>query len=277
MAELKRMGFAEYLRAPGVNFSTLKHFAKTPAHAQEAMLHPEPPTPAQELGTAIHAAVLEPEWYAEAYAVAPVCDRRTKEGKALWSRFEGENPGATVLKAADAEVIEGMRESIIQHPFASELLASTKHTEVAIFWDADVDGVAVPCKARLDLISVVGGWTWVGDLKTVGDGITDASPEGFSRAVAGRYYHAQAAMYLDGLQALSPHLRRFTWIAVEKDRPYCVACHEPDDQMLEVGRLLYTGWLASYVHCQKTNQWPGYASEPGYIALPAWAQMGTNR
>jgi exodeoxyribonuclease VIII len=258
------------------SFSTLKHFAKTPAHALEYILHPEPPTAAQGLGQALHCAVLEPARFDGDYAVPPKVDRRTKIGKATWDQFEASHPGCTMLKMDDLDVVSGIREAVHAHPFAAQLIQGAKHVESCVTWECKVvvggEEVSIPCKSRLDLVTDVGGWTWVADLKSVGDYAADASPNGFAKAVANHSYHAQAAFYMDALDYLSPRQRRFVWIAAESDRPYCVGIYEPDDAMLEQGRALYRRWLFLYAQCKAENSWPGYSSEPEVIVLPAWAQ-----
>lgn len=41
-----------------------------------------------KLGTAVHCAILESERFEIEYIEAPVIDRQTKDGKALWSKLE---------------------------------------------------------------------------------------------------------------------------------------------------------------------------------------------
>src|SRR3990167_9003790 len=92
----------EQLDAP--NISRLKHLRRSPAHARHALLHPEPPTSAQELGQAVHLAVLERDRWEHEYIAAPACDRRTKEGKAIRAGLGGEAEGRTALRGAGYEL-----------------------------------------------------------------------------------------------------------------------------------------------------------------------------
>ena len=50
--------------------------------------------------------ILEPADFGNEYAVAPVCDRRTSDGKLMWKTFIEENEGKTIVSADDAAVIQ---------------------------------------------------------------------------------------------------------------------------------------------------------------------------
>lgn len=61
-------------------------------------------------GRAAHAMALQPEIFAQKYAIAPVCDRRTKEGKAKWEEFNAAlTPGQEALSDAEGTMMAGMR------------------------------------------------------------------------------------------------------------------------------------------------------------------------
>ena len=247
------------------NSSLLKHFERSALHAWQEKLHPEPPTPAKELGTHFHAAVLEPELFEKSYVVAPKVDRRTIAGKTMWAAFEAENAGKVLLKAEDHAMIRGAMESVWGHPKASALLRGAAHCEVGAVWVHE--RTELLCKGLLDCVSQDDGWTWVVDLKSA----VDASPGAFAAAVARYSYHAQAAHYLAGLQAISPHQRRFAWIAVEKTPPYATAVYEPDEATLLAGETLIERWLDEYAKATATGEWPGYPGNVQSLTVPRWA------
>jgi hypothetical protein len=261
--------FAEYHRWPGVNFSKLKLFERSPAHAREEMLHPSEPTVAMALGTAVHSAVLEPDRFAAEYVVAPECDRRTKIGKETWAKFEAENPG-TILSEEDSETCQGISTAVWAHPVAKELLSSRGSKEVCVVWDDQDTGLR--CKARIDVIGSVAGWPVIADLKSVGDGIMDATPDGFSKACARYLYHVQAAHYLAGAEALHSHQRKFWHIAVEKSAPYGCAVYELSEGALAQGEQQRRRWLHRMKECEATGNWPGYPQTVQPIDIPKWAQ-----
>lgn len=78
-------------------------------------------------------------------------------------------------------------------------------------------------------------------------------------------------MYLDGLNTLAPHDRKFVFVAVEKEPPYAVAVYELEEDALQLGRDDYQKHLAQYAECVKTNRWPGYGDGMDYVSLPSWA------
>lgn len=258
---------AAYEAIDAANVSMLKHFARTAAHAREAMLHPPEPSAAMELGSHIHVAVLEPARFDSEFVLAPKCDRRTKEGKATWAAFEAENHGKTLLAADDYELVRAIRNAAWEHPTAAALLKGPGHCEVGAVWQHERTGLW--CKGLIDRVGQHDGWTWIVDLKTC----RDASPRGFARDVANLHYHAQAAYYVNGCNAIAPRPRRFAWIAVEKDAPHAVAVYEPDDPALLAGEARYEKWLDAYAEARESGVWPGYGTDVQSLSLPRWAEV----
>lgn len=252
----------EYRRWPYAAQSILKLLRdKTPAHAFEAMTHPEPPTPALRLGSAIHMAVLQPDLFATRYAVAPAVDRRTKDGKAAWEAFAVENDGRTILTADEWRECLAVRDSVAAHPTARKLLEGEAERS-AVWQDADT---GVWCKGRFDDIARrVGALT---DLKTT----ADASPSAFTRSIYRYGYYLQAAHYLQGAQALGIDAGFFTVIAVEKTAPYCVAVYHIRDDAVQAGYDELRQLLETYARCEETGVWPGYPNEAVEIDLPPYA------
>lgn len=125
-----------YERIEAINFSILKHYRRSPAHARQAMLHPERPTEAMEFGSAFHLAVLEPQSFGKEVVAAPKVDRRT---------------AAALVK---------------------ELLSSPGKNELAVVWTDRPTGLR--CKALLDRVTQWAGWTVVIDFKTCEDASPDS-------------------------------------------------------------------------------------------------------
>jgi exodeoxyribonuclease VIII len=109
------------------------------------------------------------------------------------------------------------------------------------------------------------------DIKTVKDG--EAGPKEWPRVMAARYYHCQAAFYLETWNALHPDDQRsnFVFAAVEKSAPYAVALYQVAEAALERGRQLNAERLETFLRCRHTGVWPGYATEPMETELPPWA------
>src|SRR5690606_34176514 len=112
------------------------------------------------------------------------------------------------------------------------------------------------------------------DLKTT----DDVSEAGFGRTIYKRRYDVQAAWYLDILRALygNDAPRGFAFIAAQKKRPYDVAVHWCDEDLIEFGRQRYEADRLLYLECLENNFWPGAdhgdlirATLPSY----AWARQ----
>ncbi len=256
---------AAYEAIPAANSSLLKHFERSAAHAHQELVHPPAPTPALIFGTNFHAAVLEPELFEKSFVVAPKVDRRTVAGRTMWQEFEAESAGKTIVTADEHATIEGGLQAVWSHPRASALLRGAVHREVGAVWTHERTGEL--CKGLLDCISRDDGWTWIVDLKST----KDASPGAFAASVARYSYHAQAAHYMAGLDAISKHKRRFAWIAVEKEPPYAVAVYEPDGATLLAGEALIERWLDQYAEAKASGHWPGYPGEIQSLTVPRWA------
>lgn len=248
------------------NYSTLKKFDRSAAHAREMLLNPPEQTPAMALGSAVHAAVLEPVRFAAEYVVAPKVDRRRKVDRKTWDDFLAANEDKEVLKADEHEQCIQMQGSALANPLISQLVGDAGYTELSFVWvDKDTD---VLCKGRVDRFGRLWGHSVIADLKTT----ENASPDAWAREVVKYQYHAQAAFYLDGLDTVSPVVeRRFIWIALEKKPPYAVAIYEPDLATLDKGRRMYRNYLRQWAACQESGTWPGYHAGISPLLLPDWA------
>lgn len=251
---------AEYHAINAVNKSALDKIAKSPAHYLYSKKFPEPPTPAMQFGSALHDALLLPTEFSSRYAEAPSLDKRTKEGKALFEKFQTENAGKEIVRADDMEAIRGMVESVKAHKEAAAHLEAGQ-SELSCFWVEPTTELL--CKCRPDLL--LDGGTVV-DIKTT----QDASLGAFQKTIANLRYHVQAAWYLDGIRNFKA-VDSFVFIAIEKEPPYACAVYMLDEAAIEAGRAAYRKDLATLYGCMKTEYWPGYPEEIQAISLPVWA------
>lgn len=252
----------EYQDRPALSVSAIKQLARSPMHLRYRLDHPQEPTPAMQIGTAFHAAALEPASFSDVAVVAPDVDRRTKDGKALWAKFEQEAQGKIMLKQAEYEQIGGMVMALMAHKEASRLIRMKGLTEVSCFW---TDHRGFKCKCRPDRVTESG---IVLDLKTT----EDASPEGFARACALYDYHWQAAWYLTGLTTASDYRHDdFRLIAVEKKPPYGVGVYRVPRVYTDIAHEQMGPLLDTYQRCILDNLWPGYSEATEVLQMPVWA------
>ena len=260
----------QYHAHPAVGHSGLVRIMRSPAHYQEYVSNPPEPTPAMQLGAAFHTALLEPERFDQTFVVAPKFDRRTKEGKAAAEAWEAENAGKTALTVDQMAAIEKMVASVRSHVGAANLLVSGV-PEMSGFW-TDPD-TGIPCKCRPDwVVTMEGRQDWITaivDIKTC----RDASADGFARAIATLGYDVQAALYQDGIKAVTGRAVPFYFVAVETEPPFAVAAYKASDEVIEIGRAKYRAALQLLKWCRDNDQWPSYQpnGEIETINLPRWA------
>jgi hypothetical protein len=253
----KNLPAESYFAEDRINCSGLKLIARTPAHFKyyREHLNEKTPTPSMILGTAVHCAVLEPDTFNSRYAVAPQCDKRTKEGKLIWANLEAEKK--IILSASDYEAVEGMSQSVLTHETASKLLEKGD-PEVTIY--TDIEGI--PAKARLD-------WYRNGiilDLKTT----SAADPDSFSKSCANFGYALQNSFYLDCCEAAGIEAHTLIFITVENTAPYLCTAYSLDEVSIEWGRDHYRSALSKYRECMALDDWPGFPSGISTISLPQW-------
>ena len=104
---------SEYQALAALNYSGAKELLKSPAHYQTWLAAPQKESAALRVGSAVHAAVLEPGHYAADFAVAPDVDRRTKEGKEKWAEFQTLHAGKTILTTDEAELVGAVSAQIV--------------------------------------------------------------------------------------------------------------------------------------------------------------------
>lgn len=262
----------EYHGGAGISKSGLDVLARSPLHYWAKYLDPDrvkqEPTPAMRLGTAIHTAVLEPDEFAKRHHVAPVCDRRTKDGKAAWeSAIEHAlQAGADLISADDYATCMAISQQVRSHPTARKVFGMGQ-AEMSCYWTDDETGLL--CKCRPDWL----GLPLVVDLKST----DDASAQGFQRSAFNYRYWVQAAWYMDGIeQATGQRPDAFVFAAFEKSAPYACAFYFADDAMIEMGRKEYRKLLRVLADCKAADRWPGYTTDVLPLGMPAWALAAAN-
>ena len=250
---------SEYHAGPGISCTGLKKIAVSPAHFKNGDFKQ---TAAMAMGSATHSAILEPESFAKQYVTLPAGkDRRSAEYKVLCATNGTDN----VLVSADASQINAMQSAVRANPVANKWLYQEKgRNELSVYAKDPETGILVRC--RFDRLLDRG---FSPDLKTT----TDASPRGFSNAIAKYGYAFQAAFYMDVYYwATGQRLEGFGFIACESKAPHNIMCYRLDDESIEVGRGQYRAALIRYAECLESGQWDGYdgAAEEQLIGLPNW-------
>jgi hypothetical protein len=103
-----------------ISKSRLAKMSSCPAYFKWCEDNPEKKSTDLIFGSAFHKWVLERETFYEEFAVVPVCDRRTKEGKALYEKFLLESEDKSVITEEEFEAIKGMCNAVESNKYAKE-------------------------------------------------------------------------------------------------------------------------------------------------------------
>ena len=249
----KNVPAEDYHAWPALSASVLKQFRRSPAHAKWYMDHKhEMDSPALEMGRAYHDAILLPNEFANQWVKAPKFDHRTKQGKEDEAAFIASLNGKNALDPDSYDECIAMRDAVLAHPVAKELLTGPGHNEISIVAKDPETGLVL--KARLDRYASYKGISTHMDVK----GTVDASPFGFQRDAAKYGYHVQMGLYQHICNILAPAMRRIVFIAVEKNAPYSIGVYEVAADQLENCVALARKLLGEYATCVKNNYWPDY-------------------
>ena len=265
------MSNADYHALPSVSSSMLKTILRSPAHYRAAYLDGAPrkePTASMVLGSLTHTLFLEPEQYGSEYIVAPECDRRTKEGRAVYAAFQDAADDMTIITAEQLATAQAMANALCSHQIHEAMTGG--HAEASIFWTDDQTGLA--CRIRPDYhIAPCDMWPTglIIDVKST----DDARSEAFARTCVNFGYDLSAAMYCDGFQqhygTAEPPL--FLLLVVERDAPHAVACYECSPEMLDKGHAKYRAAMNLLAESTASGMWPGYDDGIQLLNLPKWA------
>lgn len=261
---IKNISNAEYHASNGISKSSLFRIQKSPEWFKYCQDNPQEPTADMILGSAFHTLVLEPHKFESEFAILPQCDRRCKDGKALYFEFMSRSNGKNIISEEDYQTICGMRDKLLQYKLATALLKG--QIEQSYYWQDDLTGEL--CRCRPDVIPNLEKPIIV-DLKSC----RNADTETFLRDSVKLGYDLQAAMYREGIDKITGKQHSFVFIAVEKTPPYAVNILKADDLFLKRGHEMFRELLGIYHTCKQTNNWYGYmgfANNINELSLPRW-------
>ncbi len=252
-----------YRKEDGVNQSSLKKILDSPAHYQAALKFRMIPTPAMEMGTALHCLTLDGQQaFDGSYVQKPDGIKlTTKEGKEWKASVGRKKVLSTGGKDDPWNSILGMDESLKRLAwFDPEQEDYIKHNEVSVYWEQ----YGVNCKARLDRVLIDEGI--VLDLKT-----TDTvDPELFTKKVVGLGYDFQAAYYARAAEVAYGKPFKFIFVAIERKAPYTVDLFEVTPAMMAEGTYKVEKALKLYAECNASGEWPNREPVIRQLEYPNW-------
>lgn len=250
---------AAYHAGPGISNSGLKIIGdKTPAHfnARSAWATSRP----KFIGTALHAAALEPAKFDAEYVIAEGFAARNATGYKAWARAQTK----LILMESEHSNVLGMRAAIHSHPTAAALMADAFEFEYSAYTHDPETGVLV--RMRMDLMTEGG---WIVDVKKC----QDASPAGAGKSIENYGYYHQDAFYTDCIEwACGEPPAGFAFVFVEEQPPHCVGVYLLSYEDRQRGRELYRRNLRIYARCLERNEWPAYSPDAEVIELSRWGR-----
>lgn len=261
---IEGMSAEDYFATEGYESNSgLKPILRSSAHYVYAKEAPRVDKPHFSLGSAIHAAILEPMRFKDDYVVSPVFDGRTTLGKQAKAEFSALNQGKFIITDDDMETINGIAENVAYHDDAMQLLKAGTN-EVSYFWqDEETD---IWMRARADSESKYATL----DIKST----DDASPKAFVKSCANFSYDMQAYIYSEARSQVTGENKQFAFLAVEKKAPYSVGLYIASKEMMASGLLQYREALRRVVeYRQNPTARLGYQSDGKIQELdwPTWA------
>lgn len=291
------MNNAEYhADRTAISKSGLDLIHKSPLHFKWAMENPREETAAMLRGTLVHTLALEPEKYAEEFAVLPdhwddyelpegviilpdtIKHRRGKEFEAFKAAHEGQRiilpseaakvkreafeiqcDGMLVITSTQNDEVHKIVEAVLANPVSRNIIENADAIEQSVFAQDFETGVKVKCRPDIRI------GTALYDLKTT----RSANRYSFARSVRTYRYHVQDAFYTDTCNADGIDIDQFGFIAVDtQDEPYqCTVFHRLSPEATMQGREEYRQDLRIYAECLEKDEWPGYPESFDELSL----------
>lgn len=224
-----------YRAAPGMNWSTLKHILTSPRQLVHAIDNPIVPSAAMEFGTAVHAAILEPDYFDAAMMEIPqeflTASGSFSTAKAArdWKASLATRCGveAFLLTSAQLDAIARIRARVADHTAASSALELCDRREQGLYWVDSETGIE--CKCCPDAHSgfrVLDVKTWSPRGKF--------SADAFMREAVNRGYLGQLGFYAMGIEGATGHkVEVMQFLVLQSTEPYDVMLLELDIDAME--------------------------------------------
>ena len=261
---------AEYHGSGELSRSTAWSLLTTcPQKVRYDMTHRKESSPALVIGSAFHAATLEPGKFDDEFAVKPSeidgKSSRTDHYKETFKMMQKNEPNKSWLAPSDYDLVMDMAASALDHPILRTNMAER---------DTIIEGTGyfecgAKCKVRPDLYNPGAGV--VIDLKST----QDASEKGFAKSVRQFGYTFQACWYMHALRLIGEKPKQFIFLAVEKSAPHLTAAYtlsatDIDKQMANMEKA-----CKLWATCESSGVWPSYTDD--VTTLDLGSLHGNNR
>lgn len=249
------MPIEDYHKHDSISNSGLSLVSRSPAHY--AFAEPWKSTRAQEIGTAFHTALFEPERFKKEYIITEGNDKRLVAYKDAAKVYGGDK----TLTANEGASVRVMLEAIMANESARDAFEAEGLAEVSLFAKDPETGVTMRC--RFDWLTLTGMGV---DLKKT----QDCREFAFSKSLYLYRYHCQAAMYSHIYKLVTGKLlASFKFLAVEEQPPCANVLYDLDPLAMQYGYTQYREALTAYAQAKNSGIWETY-SGAGVVTLPEW-------
>ena len=262
---------AEYHGSGELSRSTAWSLLTTcPQKVKYDMTHRKESSPALVIGSAFHAATLEPGKFDDEFAVKPSeidgKSSRTDHYKETFKMMQKNEPNKSWLAPSDYDLVMDMAASALDHPI---LRTNMAECDTIIEGTGFFEMEGAKCKVRPDLYNPGAGV--VIDLKST----QDASEKGFAKSVRQFGYTFQACWYMHALRLIGEKPKQFVFLAVEKSAPHLTAAYtlsatDIDKQMANMEKA-----CKLWATCESSGVWPSYTDD--VTTLDLGSLHGNNR
>ena len=219
------------------------------------------PTDAMRQGSLVDCLITEPHEYSTRYLVAPQCDRRTKEGKAIWSEFQAEAEGREVITRDWEDNALKIVEALMRDPDAAPLLRDGQGQEPHFWHDATMDA---DCRYKPDIEHPDRGI--LVDLKKS----RSANPRMFAAQSYSLAYDLQIAHYSTGwADRYGAPPEQCILIAYEWQWPHNISVNVLSPDLIEEGHRRREEAIVAVKRFMELEQWPSWGTVE--MDVPRWA------
>ena len=238
---------------------------ESPLHAKlrHPRLTPQPEvkeSKAMDMGSALHALVLQPKRISDLVEIVHSDDWRTKAAKQArdQAREEGKAPILASIFEEAQETAETLRSNL-----PDGILDDTGYAERTLIWKEG----AVWVRSRMDWMS--GDASQIIDYKTSGRSLGDIENVGRTQVDLG--IAIQSALYRRGVMKLGAHHQpRFRIVVQEINPPYCHRILEPGGDLEMIGEKQVLWAIDKWFDGVVKRRWPGYDNRTHIINLAPW-------
>lgn len=238
-----------YHDRPELSYSKLKVFCESPRLYEATFIHrtrKAKQSASTELGTLIHAGLLEDN-IDDVCVVLPDTIKKRDPRVAAFREFAAQHEGKMIVSEDTRSIALDAVETARKNSVVKSILTAEAIKEVPIDWKHST-GVAMRAKPDIVLPSK----RLVPDVKTC----SNVDEYEFAKQIRSLYYDLQAAVYLEGCQAVYGDGEwNWVWIAIETEAPYRVRTYVLDADDRLTAEAYYHRQMADFADRLRRNDW----------------------